>query len=72
MSKPKTDKEWQERNPDKAKLYTQKYMQGKKHVTLTLNLGTLAAIDQVKPPQQQYAAWIKNFLEEWENVHNTI
>ncbi len=35
MAKPQSDKEWQERNPEKARKYVQKYLEDKERVTLT-------------------------------------
>ena len=47
-------------------------MQSKKRVNLTLNASTLAAIDEVKAEGQEYATWIRSFLEEWENTPDTL
>ena len=72
MPKPKTDKEWQERNPEKVKKYVQKYLEGKKSVNILLNKETLAKIDKVKPTEQKYSDWVRNLIRDWEKAQDTL
>ncbi len=71
MPKRQTDKEWQERNPDKVRKYTQKYLEDKQRITVVLNNVTLGKIDKVKPAEQKYSTWLKNLVQEWEKTQNT-
>ena len=68
MAKRQTDKEWQERNPEKARKYVQKYLEDKERVTLILNKDTLAKIDKVKPAEQKYSDWVRSLIREWEKT----
>lgn len=70
MAKRQTDKEWQERNPDKAKKYTQKYLECKERVLITLNEATLAKIDRVKPSEQRYSDWVRKLIKDWEEAQS--
>ena len=72
MPKPKTDKEWQERNPEKVKKYVQKYLEDKERVNLVLHKDTLAKIDKVKPTEQKYSDWVKNLIKDWEKTQDTL
>ena len=72
MPKPKTDKEWQERNPEKVKKYVQKYLEDKERVNLVLHKDTLAKIDKVKPTEQKYSEWVKNLIKDWEKTQDTL
>ena len=70
MAKRQTDKEWQERNPEKARKYVQKYLEDKERVTLTLDKRILAKIDKVKPTEQKYSDWVRNLIKEWEKTQD--
>ncbi len=70
MVKPQTDKEWQERNPEKVRKYVQKYLEDKERVTIILHKDTLAKIDKVKPTEQKYSNWVKNLIREWEKAQD--
>ena len=72
MKKPKTDKEWQERNPEKVKKYVEKYLENKKRVIVVLDNETLAKIDKVKPAEQKYSVWVKNLVKDWEKTQDTL
>ena len=72
MPKPKTDKEWQERNPEKVKKYVQKYLEGKERVNLILHKDTLAKIDKVKTAEQKYSDWVRNLIKDWEKTQDTL
>ena len=70
MAKRQTDKEWQERNPEKARKYVQKYLEDKERVTVILDKPILAKIDKVKPVEQKYSVWVRNLIKEWEKTQD--
>lgn len=65
MPKRESEKEWQRKHPEKVKKYRQKYLRNKKRASVTMDGWVADIIDKVKPPEQEYGAWIREFLEDW-------
>lgn len=65
MVKPASSKRWQKNNPHKAHEYSKKYMSTRKQMSVTVEQWVIDAIDQVKPHDQPYGAWVREFLEAW-------
>lgn len=65
MPKRDSEKDWQRRHPEKVKEYQERYLKDKKRALVTLESWVVEAIDKVKPSDQEYGAWIREFLENW-------
>ena len=55
---------WQQRNPDKARVYTAKYQSGKKKISVILGKELAEQIDRIKPPSQTYGGWVREQIEK--------
>ncbi|AFZ23268.1 hypothetical protein Cylst_0944 [Cylindrospermum stagnale PCC 7417] len=64
MKKPKSQTEWQQRNKDKVNKYGAKYREGKIRIGLTIDNELAEKILKIKHPEQSYAAWLRQLIDE--------
>lgn len=64
MKKPKSQTEWQQRNKDKVNKYGAKYREGKIRIGLTIDNELAEKILKIKHPEQNYAAWLRQLIDE--------
>ncbi len=67
MVKPKSQKDWQQRNPDKVRAYTARYQEGKKKISVILTKKLVEKIDTIKAPSKTYGRWVRELVEQYIN-----
>lgn len=65
MLKPESQKRWQQRNADKVRGYTAKYLEGKTKMSVTVDNWVAEELAKIKPPEQSLGGWIRERLEKW-------